>query len=1381
MAAASPTVKQHSSDDREWSSVLEDKVDPVAALDRQFPDARYFTSTLFESPFKLGGKPPSAAAAAALDSLCDFRVSGQAAASTARTAQRQKPASGEKKDNIETECAEDEYRSGRRCPAFLDGVSLVSEHEGKQRVELEFSEYCSRLINSIREPACTTSPTLSCFDNGRRNAGIIVAVVGRTGSGKSAYLNALRCHLRESCSRNKCNKERDPVTNKPGQPAAAQGKEQDNAGRAPRVMVVDCDQSSCAWEPRRAVISHFIARHRNTASASEQNVVPPSKGTIPTSGNASAAMSKSPGQQDSETTEVATASAHLTSVGLNSVPSWCAPYHTLSTGERYRAFLARVLQDVSEAQKVAAKKWKCVDRLASAKPEGSSGLVAVFMENFAAHLDRINARTCANSFAKFVKAGTSTTLKAAVAPDDSCNMRSSFTPPQVIYFVACAHMDVVRHLNPHWVVHTQRICDSEGADMNTRWSEVETAHCLDERGNSKAGADEICAMKPQKRFVRLQHYANETYRRRIHLTVQVAASAVPTPNGPAKDTISGGVHVAARTPCSPDAQNCNSNCASIIRAKRRKHSRVCPRCDRSFSTRGMFVKHLRKRHKLSPAEVAAASSVPVSASVSSDQKEASISEAQAVGVRLPVQAQSDASACEPARPIKHPNSPLSQSGDIPSRKRCKHSPQNSATLCAPSAMFGMRVVECRRFQEHDAPNGLILSLATASLGTTNVAEGRPTAHGSVGKASSTRCQACTSKQSQNESNTTGFRFRHEDEIRPPGLDVLVQPVDHDRGVALCDRLFDRQFRGIVATAVPRFRLPCRHTKKTKVQVPSTVSPRSQHHDSAKLENDKFRHANFGVGVILGPSGSLKSVVAARYFGHFAWVPWVPSVTRGTSVVSPACETSPQQLQFSSYSTMKLCDLFAAMCLSPSERACIASRVNVALKLRVARPVLALLCRRMHLSLAQVMQCTLGSLSGGEQSIVDLALLVEGRAAQLMQKPRSTTMPDRTPQSRGRLQPNPALRNGIVVDEFTSLLDRSLAAELASCLTAIIARHQLTGIVLVGCQVDDLLGTPSPVLRKSSSASASSGSKHGMGVHQSLILAPDWVFSAGDRFLYSLQRYFNAQSTRAETERGANNTEAVMLAAGVGCSGHSDVPEKQCASTEYSCDDLLLLGTPLGDNVSVWLELLSAPPPFRNAFSTEHQALHPFFRTLRISPCRLLLRLSRCNPDLWRHFRHHHYKTPNLSPSAETFVLRSMQKRDPEGEDSNVLFSDEFVGFVATIRHNRKRLEGQTINPRRAHRTVVLPSWQGLGIGSCLSDAAAEIVRLRGGDYFGQTVHPRFGGYRDRSPLWAATPWNHSVAEYRTENWRQRNSNKRIRLRVPKFIFSHQYDFFSVVV
>ena len=186
---------------------------------------------------------------------------------------------------------------------------------------------------------------------------------------------------------------------------------------------------------------------------------------------------------------------------------------------------------------------------------------------------------------------------------------------------------------------------------------------------------------------------------------------------------------------------------------------------------------------------------------------------------------------------------------------------------------------------------------------------------------------------------------------------------------------------------------------------------------------------------------------------------------------------------------------------------------------------------------------------------------------------------------------------------------------------------------------------------------------------------------------------------------------------------------------------------------------------------------------------LTLKLRECGAGMWDLFRHHHYKSAALSTHTRrrSFVLLAT----PGGDDT----AEVPVGFVATIPHNAKRntrhddgdeksecndhavetvATGTPQHPRRAHRTVVLPEWQGFGIGSRLSDAAGELHRLEGRGYYGQTVHPSFGAYRDNSPLWAATRFNHTMQHFRIETWRQRLDDVRIRLRHPKFLFSHEY-------
>ena len=166
----------------------------------------------------------------------------------------------------------------------------------------------------------------------------------------------------------------------------------------------------------------------------------------------------------------------------------------------------------------------------------------------------------------------------------------------------------------------------------------------------------------------------------------------------------------------------------------------------------------------------------------------------------------------------------------------------------------------------------------------------------------------------------------------------------------------------------------------------------------------------------------------------------------------------------------------------------------------------------------------------------------------------------------------------------------------------------------------------------------------------------------------------------------------------------------------------------------------------------------------------------------------------LSAEARTFLLRTQADTEPdtaaaaaaaERDDASGAglpatrapdleqLGSVPVGFVATIRHNSRPEPGGLI-PFRAHRTVVLPTWQGMGIGGLLSDAVARLHVVEGRRYFGQTVHPALGAHRDRSPLWRATEWNHSLRQFRIENWKQRLQNVRVRLRVPRYTYSHEF-------
>lgn len=109
--------------------------------------------------------------------------------------------------------------------------------------------------------------------------------------------------------------------------------------------------------------------------------------------------------------------------------------------------------------------------------------------------------------------------------------------------------------------------------------------------------------------------------------------------------------------------------------------------------------------------------------------------------------------------------------------------------------------------------------------------------------------------------------------------------------------------------------------------------------------------------------------------------------------------------------------------------------------------------------------------------------------------------------------------------------------------------------------------------------------------------------------------------------------------------------------------------------------------------------------------------------IWPLFAPHHYLSGDISPMARCFLATW---------DTGT--EEVIVGFVASMTMPNAYMK----NAWRGHRTVVLPEYQGMSIGPRISDAVAQIHINEGKRYFSRTAHPRFGSYRDASPLWKKT-------------------------------------------
>ncbi len=107
-------------------------------------------------------------------------------------------------------------------------------------------------------------------------------------------------------------------------------------------------------------------------------------------------------------------------------------------------------------------------------------------------------------------------------------------------------------------------------------------------------------------------------------------------------------------------------------------------------------------------------------------------------------------------------------------------------------------------------------------------------------------------------------------------------------------------------------------------------------------------------------------------------------------------------------------------------------------------------------------------------------------------------------------------------------------------------------------------------------------------------------------------------------------------------------------------------------------------------------------------------------NVWAIFAHHHYLTHEISKSARCWVVLS--------EDGDM------VGFTSVL----PMPSGTLKDAWRLTRTVVLPDYQGMGIGAIISDMVGEMYVAEGKRLYARTTHPRLARYRLASSVWRET-------------------------------------------
>jgi GNAT superfamily N-acetyltransferase len=110
-----------------------------------------------------------------------------------------------------------------------------------------------------------------------------------------------------------------------------------------------------------------------------------------------------------------------------------------------------------------------------------------------------------------------------------------------------------------------------------------------------------------------------------------------------------------------------------------------------------------------------------------------------------------------------------------------------------------------------------------------------------------------------------------------------------------------------------------------------------------------------------------------------------------------------------------------------------------------------------------------------------------------------------------------------------------------------------------------------------------------------------------------------------------------------------------------------------------------------------------------------LDVRRVRRELWQVFKRHHYLSAHLHPSVACFA------GFVDGSPAT---------FTAVLYFPHPARPGW-----REHRTVCLPDFQGVGLGSAMSEFIAAVYRSTGKPYYSTTSHPALMRHRCRSKLW----------------------------------------------
>jgi len=112
-------------------------------------------------------------------------------------------------------------------------------------------------------------------------------------------------------------------------------------------------------------------------------------------------------------------------------------------------------------------------------------------------------------------------------------------------------------------------------------------------------------------------------------------------------------------------------------------------------------------------------------------------------------------------------------------------------------------------------------------------------------------------------------------------------------------------------------------------------------------------------------------------------------------------------------------------------------------------------------------------------------------------------------------------------------------------------------------------------------------------------------------------------------------------------------------------------------------------------------------------------IERCHHSAWELFKGHHYLSADINKAARVYVAFVL---------------GEPAALCAVLPFPHPKLKGAY----KEHRTVVLPDYQGIGLGNMMSEHIGEMLIAEGKTFISTTSHPAMIGHRIRSKKWVMT-------------------------------------------